>query len=292
MTEHQTPIIDAQVHAYEADHPGRPWAAVLTGPPSANGAEMVAAMDAVGVDGAILVSAYTMYRYDPSFALAVHAQYPGRFGLVTPFDTANPAIGEKIADWAAQDGTVGVRLLLAHGISDAAGADGIARLLDAARHQGLPVNVYCTQRHAQVGTLARQFPDVSLVVDHMGLVQPFHPPAPEDGWADLPELLALAQYDNVTVKISGAGTLSREAFPFVDIREPVSRILDAFGLARCMWGTDWTRAVELLSYEQGVEAFRQGDWLTDSDRAALMGGNAQRIYSWAPGAPTQVRECS
>ena len=36
-------IIDAQVHAYETDHPSRPWAAVLTGPPSANGPEMVAA---------------------------------------------------------------------------------------------------------------------------------------------------------------------------------------------------------------------------------------------------------
>ena len=284
MPDNRTPIIDAQVHAYEADHPGRPWAAVLTGPPSANGVEMVAAMDAVGVDGAILVSAYTMYRYDPSFALEVAAEHPGRFGLVTPFDTADPAIDDKVGDWAAMADTVGVRLLLAHGISDAAGDDGIARLLDAARRRDLPVNVYCTQRHAQVADLARRFPDVSLVVDHMGLVQPFHPPAPEDGWADLPELLALAEHDNITVKISGAGTLAREPFPYPDIREPVGRILDSFGLARCMWGTDWTRAVELLSYAQGVDAFRQGDWLSDGDRAALMGGNAQRIYCWSPGA--------
>ena len=50
-----------------------------------------------------------------------------------------------------------------------------------------------------------------------------------------------------------------------------------------MWGTDWTRAVELLSYEQGVEAFGQKDWVSGDDRAALMGGNAQRIYSWSPG---------
>jgi L-fuconolactonase len=284
MAEEQTPIIDAQVHAYEADHPGRPWAAVLTGPPSANGAEMVAAMDAVGVDGAILVSAYTMYRYDPSFALEVHADHPGRFGLVAPFDTADPAVGEKIADWTAKDGTVGVRLLLAHGISDAAGEDGIARLLGAARHYDLPVNVYCTQRHAQVADIAARFPDVSLVVDHMGLVQPFHPPAPEDGWAELPNLLALAAHGNVTVKISGAGTLAREPFPFADIREPVGRIIEAFGLERCMWGTDWTRAVELLSYEEGVQAFRHDDWLSAGDRAALMGGNAARIYGWSPGA--------
>jgi L-fuconolactonase len=284
MSENQTPIIDAQVHAYEADHSGRPWAAVLTGPLSANGEEMVGAMDAVGVDGAILVSAYTMYRYDPSFALEVYAKHPGRFGLVTPFDAADPAVGDKVADWAAKDGTVGIRLLLAHGISDEAGEAGIARLLEAARRHEVPVNVYCTQRHEQVAELARQFPDVSLVVDHMGLVQPFHPPAPEDGWTDLAKLLDLTNYDNITVKISGAGTLSHEAFPFIDIRDPVSRILDSFGVERCMWGTDWTRAVELLSYEQGVAAFRQGDWLSDSDRAALMGGNAQRIYSWSPGA--------
>jgi len=280
----QTPIIDAQVHAYEADRPGRPWAAVLTGPPSANGAEMVAAMDAVGVDGAILVSAYTMYRYDPSFALEVSAQHPGRFGLVTPFDAADPAVGDKVADWVAKDGTVGIRLLLAHGIADEGGDAGIDRLLEAARRHDVPVNVYCTQRHAQVAGIASRFPDVSLVVDHMGLVQPFHPPVPEDGWAELPNLLALAEYENVSVKISGAGTLARTPFPFADIHDPVHRILDAFGVARCMWGTDWTRAVELLSYEQGVEAFRQGDWLSDSDRAALMGGNAQRIYSWSPGA--------
>jgi L-fuconolactonase len=282
MTEKHAPIIDAQVHAYERDHPGRPWAAVLTGPPSANSEEMVAAMDAVGVDGAILVSAYTMYRYDPSFALEVHASHPGRFGLVTPFDTADPGVGEKVSDWAARAGTVGVRLLLAHGISDAAGDDGIARLLHAARAHDLPVNVYCTQRHEQVGQIAAKFPDVSLVVDHMGLVQPFHPPPPEDGWAELPRLLALADHDNVTIKISGAGTLARQPFPYVDIREPVERIIDAFGLKRCMWGTDWTRAVELLSYEQGVEAFRRDDWFSDSDRAALMGGNAQRIYDWSP----------
>ena len=44
--------IDAQVHAYERNHPGRPWHAVLTGPPEVTGDQMVAAMDAVGVDGA------------------------------------------------------------------------------------------------------------------------------------------------------------------------------------------------------------------------------------------------
>ena len=49
-----------------------------------------------------------------------------------------------------------------------------------------------------------------------------------------------------------------------------------------MWGTDWTRAVELLNYEQGVEAFRVTDQLSDAERATLMGGSLSKIYKWSP----------
>jgi hypothetical protein len=37
-----------------------------------------------------------------------------------------------------------------------------------------------------------------------------------------------------------------------------------------------------LTYQQGVEAFRVTDRLSDSDRAALMGETLQRIYQWSP----------
>jgi predicted TIM-barrel fold metal-dependent hydrolase len=120
------------------------------------------------------------------------------------------------------------------------------------------------------------------VIDHLGLQQPFQPPAPAAPFVDLPKLLNLAVHDNITVKITGACTLSREAFPYKDIWDPLGRIFDAFGIERCMWGTDWTRAVGLLTYKQGVEAFRVTDRLSDSDRAALMGGTLQRVYQWSP----------
>ena len=50
-----------------------------------------------------------------------------------------------------------------------------------------------------------------------------------------------------------------------------------------LWGTDRTRAVKLLTYEQGVEAFRLTDTLSDSDRETLMGGSLASIYKWTPG---------
>jgi predicted TIM-barrel fold metal-dependent hydrolase len=59
-------IIDSQVHAYQANTPKRPWHSVPNWPYHVTGHEMVAAMDKVGVDGAIFISAFSMYRYDAS----------------------------------------------------------------------------------------------------------------------------------------------------------------------------------------------------------------------------------
>ena len=276
------PIIDAQVHAYERDHPGRPWAAVLQGPPEVTGDQMVAAMDAVGVDGAILVSPFAMYRFDASYAVEVRNQHPGRFALVKPVDPSDPAVAETVADWAATPGTVGIRIMLNNYPSADAADPGLNRVLAAAARNSLPVNVLAWGRLDQAPELAARNPDTQLVIDHLGLKQPFEPPAPPEPWADLPSVLALAAQPNVAIKISGACTLSHEPFPYPDIWEPLGKMFDAFELDRCIWGTDWTRATGLLTYEQGVEAFRVTDRLSDSDRATLMGGTLTRIYKWAP----------
>ncbi len=273
-------VIDAQVHAYERDHPGRPWAGVLHGEPEVTGDGMVAAMDAVGVDGALLVSPFTMYHYDASYALDVYAAHRTRFRLIKPVDPTDPTVADTVADWARTAGTVGVRIMLNRGVSEDPADPGVNRVLAAAARHDLPVNLLCWGRLEQAAALAARNPDTSLVIDHLGLQQPFEPPAPAAPFADLPKVLALAAHPNVSIKITGACTLSHEAFPFRDIWDPLGRIFDAFGFDRCMWGTDWTRAVGLLTYREGVEAFRVTDRLSDTDRAALMGGTLQRIYHW------------
>jgi len=272
--------IDAQVHAYERDHPGRPWTAVLNGPSEATGDQMVAAMDEVGVDGALLVSPYTMYQYDASYALEVYAAHPTRFRLIKPVDPSDPGVADTIADWAKTEGTVAIRIMLNRVTSEDGADPGLNRVLAAAAQHSLPVNLLCWGRLEQARQMAAANPDTTLVIDHLGLVQPFAPPAPDNPFGELPAVLALAELPNVTIKISGACTLSHESFPYNDIWEPVTRILDAFGIDRCMWGTDWTRAVGLLTYSEGVEAFRTTEQLSDSDRAALMGGTLQQVYGW------------
>ena len=273
-------VIDVQVHAYEHNHPGRPWVGELHGPESANGAEMTAAMDAVGVDGAIIVSTFNLYRFDPSYALSVHATYPDRFRVVTPIDVTNPAIDEVVAEWAKTKGAVGVRIMLREELPSDPADPGVNRGFAAAGKYGLPVNFLCWGRLDHGTELVRRNPDTVIVIDHLGLLQPSAPPPFAEPWADLPKLLALAAYPNVRVKISGACTLSREAFPYNDIWGPVLRIIDAFGIDRCMWGTDWTRTSGVLTYAQGVAPFRDTTRLSASDKAALMGGTLEKVYKW------------
>jgi L-fuconolactonase len=276
------PTIDVQVHAYDRNHPGRPWMGHLAGPDHVTGDEMVAAMDAVGVDGAILVSTFSMYRFDASYALEVRAAHPGRFGLVKPVDTTNAGVGDVIAEWANTKGAVGIRILLNENTSADPADPGINRTLAAAAKHSLPVNLLAVGRLDQVAGLASKNPQTVVVIDHLGLHQPFHPPVPAQPWVDLPKVLALARYPNTRIKISGACTLSHEPYPYNDIWPPILKVIDAFGIDRCMWGTDWTRAVELLTYKQGVDAFRTTQRLSDGDKAKLMGGTLEKVYKWAP----------
>src|SRR5438045_1984107 len=184
--------VDSQVHAYEHNHPGRPWLGTLVGPAEVTGDHMVAAMDAVGVDGAVLVSPFSMYGYDASYALEVYTAHPGRFGVVKPVDPNDPGVAETIAEWAATKGTIGIRIMMRDTVSTDPADPGLNRALAAAARHSLPVNMMTTGRLEQAKELAARNPNTQLVIDHLGLQQPFEPPAPAHPWADLPKVLALA----------------------------------------------------------------------------------------------------
>ena len=274
-------IIDSQVHAYEANNPSRPWQGFLQGPAQATGDDMVKAMGEVGVDGALLVSPFSLYGYDASYALEVHRAHPDKFGLIKPFDVKSETIREDLLEWASIPSVVGARLMLSE--SGIQGIEtGIREMFSAASDVDIPVNVYCSGNLSAFKELAKTYPNTQLVIDHLGLEQPFIPPPPEDPFSDIGQVIEFSKFDNVAIKISGACTLSQRPFPYDDIWEPLERIFKAFGFERCMWGTDWTRAVELLTYEQGVESFQLTDSISDNERNMLMGGTLSKIYNWQP----------
>ena len=275
-------IIDSQVHVYEANTPERPWHSVPNWPDHVTGEEMVHAMDAVGVDGAIFVSAFSMYQYDASYALEVHQAYPGKFGLIKPIDPNDPAAAEVIADWKNTPGTVGIRIMMAREAGHMPDDPGINLILREAVRHDFPVNMLCWGNLDAGIELVDRHPDTRFVIDHLGLLQPRTPPAPPEPWAELAKVLELAERKNAVIKVSGACTLSKETYPFPDIWDPLARVFDAWGLDRCLWGTDWTRAFAVVNYEQAVQPFRLNDRLSNIERATLMGGSCANVYGWKP----------
>lgn len=276
-------IIDSQIHAYEANTPKRPWRTVPNWPPSATGDEMVAAMDRVGVDGAIFISSFSMYGYDASYALEVQKAHPGKFGLVKPVDPDDPAVEDVVAEWKRTPGTVGIRALMKTDSPHRAGHPGLDRMLRAAARHGFPVNILCWGNLEAGAALIDRHPETRFILDHLGILQPHEAAArAAEPWADLPKVLELAKRPNLVIKVSGACTLSKEPYPYPDIWDPLARVFDAWGFERCLWGTDWTRAFAVVNYEQAVEPFRLTDRLSASERAMLMGGACAKAYGWTP----------
>ena len=274
--------IDAQVHAYERDHPGRPWTGFLHGPPEVTGDQLIAAMDSVGVDGAILVSPWTLYRCDASYVIDVQQAFPERIALSKPFDLLDGQVGDAVTAWAASPGVVAARIMMTGSRRSPEEEVGIDAVCRAAAVSSLPVCVLAWGELDRLEAVVRRHPDTQFVLDHLGLPQPFEPPVPPDPFAGLPVVLALAGFPNLAIKVTGAATLSHQPCPFDDLWPHLEQVFNAFGLERCLWGTDWTRAVGLVTYKEAVDAFATTSRLSDSDREQLMAGSARRVFRWTP----------
>jgi L-fuconolactonase len=177
---------------------------------------------------------------------------------------------------------VGIRIFMTKEARREPNDPGLDRILRAALRHDFPVNILCWGNVDAAAALIDRHPDSRFIIDHLAILQPRTPPAPQQPWVDMPKVLDLAKRKNAVIKVSGACTLSQEPYPFPDIWDPLARVFDAWGFGRCLWGTDWTRAYAIVNYEQAVEPFLKTDRLSDSERAMLMGGACAKAYRWSP----------
>src|SRR6266403_3199323 len=104
-------ITDAQIHLWEVNRPDRPWMKGLQRPPHRpNGfsaEEILAEMDAVGVNRAILVPP-TWVGDNNQSVLEAAARYPNRFAVVGRFNAKAPDAREQLGRWLDQNRTLGI----------------------------------------------------------------------------------------------------------------------------------------------------------------------------------------
>lgn len=276
---HAMTVVDAQVHAFERNHRARPWTGAGSPIAQATGDATVDLMDASGVDAAILVSPWLNYLADASYAYDTAAAHPGRFAVVAPVDPSPTDPVEFVAKAHEHSSLVGMRLTLWSPVEQERVADrGYSTLLDELALRGLPLCVALGSTAEPARLIAQRHPALTVVIDHLGLGSASTPPAPDDPFTRLPEIMALAELPNVAIKATGMPALSHQPHPYSDLREPLHRLLEAFTPRRVLWGTDRTRTHAFLSYAEGVSWITEAG-LSSEELALVMGGSARQLFS-------------
>jgi predicted TIM-barrel fold metal-dependent hydrolase len=287
------PIVDAQVHSWTHDETRHPWdqTYATSGPVAAANIQrqrawempadrLLREMAAVGVDSAIIVTP-SIYGYDNGYPLEVAASNPGRFGVVGRLDPLGADLDEQVRRWRATPHALALRSVVTSDAHRREMREGvIEKLFAAAERHDVPVCVFWPRHAADLDPFVKAHPRLRFVVDHLGMAQPPLIGIDGDMWAGYEHVLALAAHPNVTVKLSGAPSMSREPFPYRDLWPHLHELITAFGLERVMWGSDFTRVAELHSYEQAVAFMRDTNELSASEKERLMGRTVREVFQW------------
>lgn len=262
-------IVDSQVHA---NHRGIDQSIVI--------------MDAVGVNAAVIdvwppvrnkLPAGT-FRFEYPFAEEAVSRFPGRFAYVARFDPNDPEIDEQVGQVRKAPGRLCIRL--------ASGFDmkvlhegGHERILAAAGKHGVPVMIYPGDEHPALTNYVRKFDRVQFIIDHVGMGVE-RAALPNQLESTIGQLLTYAKYPNVAVKWGHAPRLSREPFPYRDLITQLARVIEAFGVKRLMWASDYTVTVDHHTYAESLFCIRCADQLSESDKEWILGKTAREILGW------------
>ncbi len=118
--------------------------------------------------------------------------------------------------------------------------------------------------------------DLRVLVSHLGLPpRVARPPTKQEAREAMAEVLALAVYPGVRVKLSGFYALTEpgHGFPHEAAWPYVEVLVESFGTGRLLWGSDFTPCLDSLSFPQTFSLFRQMPYLNGSECQQLEGDN-------------------
>lgn len=270
-------VIDPHVHVWKKD-PKYPWAKETVKPPATDFTPemLLANMKRCGVSRTVIIQVIH-YRYDNSYLADVLKQHPKAFAGVARVDPLNPAAPDHLSHLVQQQKFQGVRL------SPAVDATGdwitgplMPPLWKRCNELKTSMNILTgPERLPAIARLAEQFPDLTIVIDHMA-------DCPVDRPDLLAKLLDLQRFPNLFVKISHTWKISKQPYPYPDAQEQVKKLYDKFGPKRLMWGTDWPLVEDTCGYDKALALVRDHmKFLNDEDKRWMLARTIERVWKFA-----------
>jgi L-fuconolactonase len=229
-----------------------------------------------GIERTILVQAAQTVA-ETEFMLGIADATPFVAGVVGWAEFTEPDAPGTIARLAQHPLLVGLRPM----VQDIADDDWLARpdLAPAFRalvEHGLVFDALVFPRHlSRLLVVADRHPDLTIVVDHGA--KPAIRERRFDRWRA--DMAAVAARPGTWCKLSGLVTEAGADWTAEDLQPYVDHLLAVFGPERLLWGSDWPVVNLAGGYDRWREtALALLGSLTEGDRAAVLGGNAERVY--------------
>ncbi|MGW7001642.1 amidohydrolase family protein [Streptomyces sp. NPDC054933] len=275
--------VDAHHHLWDLSRREQPW---MDGPwadpirRTYRIEQLAPRLDAHGVQATVVVQACSSYD-ETEELLALAGESDRIAGVVGWADLTDERLAERLARLAAAPGgdhLAGIR----HQVQDEPDPQwlrrpdvrqGLVRIGEA----GLVYDLLVTLRELPAAINAvRDLPELVFVLDHAA--KPPIARGDRQPWAGL--ITELSGAPNVYCKLSGLVTEADwRSWTAEQILPYAQHVLDAFGPGRVMYGSDWPVCTLAASYDE-VAALTERclAGLSPSERAAVLGGTAARVY--------------
>ena len=237
---------------------------------------LIAAMNDAGVDKAAIVQASTCFGFDNSYVTDSLPKYPGRVTGVGSVNLLEPDAPQKIREWMKK-GITGLRLFTGGSTAafDTSTMDDPRSFpaWELCSETGLSMCLQTSPEGlAQVAGLAKRFPKVPIILDHLARSDLDDGPLYKKSVA----IFAMSAFENIHLKITprvfeemAKGTASAETF--------FPKLVAAFGASRLAWGSNFPATAGKLK-DNLAHARKALSCLSTEDQSWIFAKTAQKLY--------------
>jgi L-fuconolactonase len=280
-------IIDTHVHLFAADPARFPYSPLSYTPKPAPVEQYVQFVAKTDIKHAVIVHPEP-YQDDHRYLEYCFAHEPskGFFKGTCLFDPIDPATPARMKALMKRNPgrIVALRIHETHKPGTPSATTGAIRdrsLKDpqmlqtwrAAHELGIGIQMHFIPFYAPgIGELAAKFPEMPVILDHLAR-------AGQGTLAEYENVLKLADLPRVYMKFSNVEAVSKEKFPYADVKPIVRQAYQAFGADRMIWGYLGTTAAEFEVSEKVFDTMF--DFAPKSERRKIRGLTAQKLFAFS-----------
>ncbi|HEX3872011.1 MAG TPA: amidohydrolase family protein [Pirellulales bacterium] len=227
-------IVDTHVHVTSDDLKRYPRVKDAYDWPTHTVESLLAAMDEVGIDRALLVQPYFTYAFDNSYQADAALAHKNRFLCVCVIDQLANGAPDILSELVAKKGVAGIRFMHSKSVPGVLKDTRSIPTWERAQALGIPICVAARlDEIVHARGMIERFPNVKVALEHMWVENIGEPP-----YRHFQPMFEMVQYPNVYLKITPNNSYAAregKATPQAFFRS----LVEHFGAKRIMWGSNY-----------------------------------------------------